>query len=183
MKNVVYGVLFLAVVGITVIGCQKESIKPNTSSSKPIEEDDISSLIKIIPIQKRILEIKSKKPVVIVQWEKWGRKAKKCDGWGLCNAEWLPHDNEVSLKQAKNSNGAATILEFDHNLNQYYIDILLAEATPTYIPLHELNLRIDENIELLNIQDFSPTPLTLPNGTYSINNSLGTFGGYRIYLN
>jgi len=66
-------------------------------------------------------------------------------------------------------------------LNKYYIDILLAESHPVEIPTDALTLKIDENFEL-KVEDVISQNLTFNQGDYHYDNSLGEFGGYRIYL-
>ena len=135
----------------------------------------LAAVVIMVYVARYLSKIKDKKPIIIVQWDEWGRKKKNCGGWGLCEAEWFPKEEAVIPPP----NGGASLLEFDETLEKYYIDILLAENAPTGTP----DLKVDEDIELLNIQELTSTPLTIFEGNYELNNSLGEFGGYRIHLN
>ena len=111
-----------------------------------------------------------------------GRKKVGCDGLGLCRAEWFPElFPGARIDATESENGAQTLLEFDEELNQYYIDILLAETPPTDNPSESLTLKIDEDFDL-DIEDELAQNLTFVVGDYSYNESLSTNGGYRIYL-
>ena len=79
------------------------------------------------------------------------------------------------------SNVVYQTLALDEELNQYYIDILLAETPPTDIPSESLTLKIDEDFDL-DIEDELAQNLTFVVGDYPYNESLSTNGGYRIYL-
>jgi hypothetical protein len=180
MKNTLKATIVASIIASTlIISCTKENINPSQTSVN-FDENEIENSLKFVTVNERILKITDKKPIVIVQWDEWGRKKKNCDGWGLCEADWFPKEESIVIPPP---NGGATILELDKISNKYYIDILLAEKVPTHIPIHALKLKIDEDIELLNIQDFTSVPLTIYKGNYKVNNSLGKFGGYRIYLN
>jgi len=62
MKKVVYGVLFLAVVGTTIIGCQKESINPtsNVTANDNSKYVELESLLKN-DLDRIAQELRSKK--------------------------------------------------------------------------------------------------------------------------
>ena len=180
MKNALKATIVASIIASTlIISCKKENLNPGQTSVS-FDENEIENSLKFVDVNERIIKIKDKKPIVIVQWDEWGRKKKNCDGWGLCEAEWFPEEKSTVIPPP---NGWATILELDKISNKYYIDILLAEKVPNHIPIHVLKLKIDKDIELLNIQDFIPVPLTIYKGDYKVNHSLGKFGGYRIYLN
>ena len=150
------------------------------------DENTIAQQIKVVDVNKRIAteypETSLRKRLIIVRWEEWGRKKVGCDGWGLCRAEWFPElFPGARIDATESENGAQTLLEFDEELNQYYIDILLAETPPTDIPSESLTLKIDEDFDL-DIEDELAQNLTFVVGDYPYNESLSTNGGYRIYL-
>ena len=149
------------------------------------DENTIAQQIKVVDVNERIAteypETSLRRGLIIVRWEKWGRAKRNCEGWGLCNAEWFPQFKGARIDATESENGAQTLLEFDEELNQYYIDILLAETPPTDIPSESLTLKIDEDFDL-DIEEELAQNLTFVVGDYPYNESLSTNGGYRIYL-
>ncbi len=119
---------------------------------------------------------------IIVSFDSWGNKNHGCRGWGLCNAEWLycTHNN-VPVGCLGKSNVINTTIQYESTTNKYYIDILLSEAMNTtasdtyaFLPIAEdIDLNLDKS---LGINSF------IPQGNYPFNSSLGTYGGYRIFL-
>ena len=148
------------------------------------DENTIAQQIKVVDVNERIateyLETSLRRGLIIVRWEKWGHGG-RCKGWGLCKAEWFPQFKGARVDATESGNGAQTLLEFDEELNQYYIDILLAETPPTDIPSESLTLKIDEDFDL-DIEEELAQNLTFVVGDYPYNESLSTNGGYRIYL-
>ena len=148
------------------------------------DENTIAQQIKVVDVNKRIAteypETSLRKRLIIVRWDGWGHGG-QCNGWGLCRAEWFPQFKGARIDATESENGAQTLLEFDEELNQYYIDILLAETPPTDIPSESLTLKIDEDFDL-DIEDELAQNLTFVVGDYPYNESLSTNGGYRIYL-
>jgi hypothetical protein len=148
------------------------------------DENTIAQQIKVVDVNKRIAteypETSLRKRLIIVRWEGWGH-GEQCKGWGLCQAEWFPQFKGARIDATESGNGAQTLLEFDEELNQYYIDILLAETPPTDMPSESLTLKIDEDFDL-DIEDELAQNLTFVVGDYPYNELLSTNGGYRIYL-
>lgn len=171
---------------LTVTSCSEDD-KPATVSS--YDENTIAKQLRFVDISTRIANkqgntrVKARGiTIIIVEWDEWGRASKNCGGWGLCNANWFPQFKRTAQKSRNvSTNGGATLLEFDGSLSKYYIDILLAETPPAEIPIEALTLKIDENFEL-NVKNAISKNLTFNQGDYSYDNSLGEFGGYRIYL-
>lgn len=148
------------------------------------DENTIAQQIKVVDVNKRIAteypETSLRKRLIIVRWDGQGH-GHQCNGWGLCKAEWFPQFKGARIGATESGNGAQTLLEFDEELNQYYIDILLAETPPTDIPSESLTLKIDEDFDL-DIEEELAQNLTFVVGDYPYNESLSTNGGYRIYL-
>lgn len=149
------------------------------------DENTIAKRLSFVDVKTRISnavnkQLLAKASIIIVEWDEWGRKARNCDGWGLCNADWFP---ELKKNVQKNNvnNGVKTILEYDNSIEKYYIDILLADTVPSDIPLEALTLKIDENFEL-DVQGAISRNLTFNKGDYPFDETKGDFGGYRIYL-
>lgn len=164
---------------LTVTSCSEDNEAVNS-----YDENAIVKQLSFVDVNTRIANkqrkgTQSRVKIVVVRWDEWGRASKRCRGWGLCNADWFPGNKLVQKSTLPNGN--ATLLEFDDSSNKYYIDILLAETPPAEIPTDALTLKIDKNFEL-NVEDDISQNLTFNQGDYIYNNSLGEFGGYRIYL-
>lgn len=165
---------------LTFTSCSKDN-----ETTETYDENAILTQLRFVDVNTRIAnmqnaENQSRIKIIIVEWDEWGRKKKQCRGWGLCNADWFPIANRQA-KRNTSTNGSATLLEFDDSLNKYYIDILLADTPPAEIPTEALTLKIDENFEL-DVEEAISRNLTFNQGDYSYDDSLGEFGGYRIYL-
>lgn len=170
--------VFTAIIMLAISSCSKE-----VDSAVTFDENTIAKRLKFLDVNSRIsvkTNAKTKVDAIIVEWDEWGRASKNCDGWGLCNAEWFGGSSKLASKD-KIGNGGASILEFDANKKKYYIDILLAETVPSDIPKEVLTLKIDADFEL-NVQRAVGQNLTFHQGNYNFEDSLGKFGGYRIYL-
>lgn len=157
-------------------------ISSASNSSKNSDEKAIEKRLKFLDVKLRIEEKKKNggdASLIIVSWDEWGRASRKCSGWGLCNADWFPEFKQGG--KPNNPNGGKTLLELDKTNNKYYIDILLADTVPSDILAEALNLTIDADFELSGEQ-INGKHLTFKKGDYLFSNSLGKFGGYRIYL-
>lgn len=182
MKNIKLSILVLTTVFLSTIvfvSCSKDE-----TESKPFDENTISKKLKFVDVNSRIKtnqkEQNKEASLIIVSWDEWGRASKNCDGWGLCNADWFPEFKQAP--RLTNEYGGSTLLEFDNKNNKFFIDILLSEKAPLNIPNQALTLKIDLNFQL-NVKQIVGRNLTFQKGNYDLNNSLGDFGGYRIYLN
>jgi hypothetical protein len=172
--------LIAAIVMLALFSCSKEE-----NFKMPFDENTIAKRLKFVDVNTRIeekLTSKTKLEVIIVEWDEWGRASRNCGGWGLCNADWFPSSSKKTLTKRMNNKGSAALLEFDSTENKYYIDILLAETVPTDIPKDAVTFKIDLDFEM-NVQQAVGCNLTFHKGNYFFNDSLGKFGGYRIYLN
>lgn len=58
MKKIIYGISFLALVGAIVVGCQKESLKPNLSSqpSKEVKTSEDNNRIELEAVNQEIID-------------------------------------------------------------------------------------------------------------------------------
>ena len=178
MKYIKKIAVFTLLSAFVLTSCEDEQLL------ETYDENTIAQQIKVVDVNKRIATEypeTSLRGLIIVRWEKWGRGKRNCEGWGLCNAEWFPQFKDARIDATESGNGAQTLLEFDEELNQYYIDILLAETPPIDIPSESLTLKIDEDFDL-DIEDELVQNLTFVVGDYPYNVSLSTNGGYRIYL-
>ena len=180
MNKIKFMAIFILMALVTFTSCSKDN-----ETTETYDENAILTQLRFVDVNTRIAnmqnaENQSRIKIIIVEWDEWGRKRRNCKGQGLCNADWFPKNNRQA-KRNTSTNGSATLLEFDSSLNKYYIDILLAETPPVEIPTDALSLRIDEDFEL-NVEDEISQNLTFNQGDYVYDNSLGEFGGYRIYL-
>ena len=176
-KNYLCYVVLIACVVFSV-SCKKEKV------ATTIDENTISQKLKFVDVSIRISTIQdsqSRGEIIIVSWSNWGRKSRECKGLGICDATWFPKVNE-SVVNPQPGNGGATILEYDAVQGKYFIDILFSCSPPVNIPSTNLLLGIDDDI-VLNTASAIGNDIVLKHGEYAIINSLGQFGGYRIYFN
>ena len=75
----------------------------------------------------------------------------------------------------------AAPLDYDDDLEKYFIDILFAQEVPSDIPIDELTLAIDESFQVYIGNDLDRT-FIFNEGYYEYNSSLGEYGGIRIIL-
>lgn len=163
----------LVISTVVAISCSKEI------SSSGIDENTIAKRLTFVNVNARIKAkefLQKRIPIVIVEWDEWGRGSKDCRGWGLCNANWFPDS-----RNNETTNGGATLLEFDNTNNKYYIDILLEKPVPDDLPKEAITIKIDTDF-MLNVEKIISKNLIFHQGEYPFNSALGQFGGYRIYL-
>lgn len=145
------------------IGCEKQGLEPTkviSKSNDSVKEDKTKT--------------PNSKTLVIVTWDKSGRAKKECQGWGLCNAVWFPQ-----FQMQDNSSE----LQYDAVLGSYFIDVLLPEDLYPVETEYEV-FYVDEDIVLSTSSEPSiGTDLTIPVGEYEYDVNIGTYGGYKIYLN
>ena len=175
MKKV-YSKLIIAILivfGITiVISCNKKK------ESQNFNEDLIPKRLSFQKID--LNTISTKGTIVIVEWDEWGRAKKNCGGWGLCNAVWFPQPTDSEKSDSTISN-FSTLLKLDSITGNYYIDIILSAPVPDDVPIELFPLRIDENFTF-NVEEAIGKNLQFNEGEYPFDESLGEFGGFRIYL-
>lgn len=117
---------------------------------------------------------------IIVSFDEWGRARRNCDGWGLCNAEWIycTHNN-VPVSCLKGSQKGSGVLSQDVNSN-YYIDVLLSNIKPNSNEFDYFS--VDDDISS-PVNESLKKSLAIKAGVYSFDSSLGQFGGYRLSVN
>ena len=121
---------------------------------------------------------------ILLEWHGWGRKSRDCAGWGLCQAEG-PHcenkdGNNVCCICLRTSNVQA-IVEFDKGLKKYFVKFLVAEEINDSQKELLKTLPIDEDFAVTMPKSFGKN-LIFKKGEYTFDESLGKFGGYKIYL-
>ncbi len=123
MKKFIYGSLFLALIGITFISCQKTELSETKKSNENLQ-----------------LNEKQAGPIIgfYFTWERWGRKKKNCDGAGLCyfrikkiRLGWF----SVPIQQDENGEYYVEIffddsIKFEDEKHTFYIDENLFAKTP-----------------------------------------------------
>jgi hypothetical protein len=159
------------------ISCSKEN-KPTIR-----EQKNISKLLNFVSINDRLKEkenTNNRSFIIIVSWDEWGRKKKDCKGWGLCKAKWFPEFN-TKMAIPDPGNGGASIVEYNAIAGKYFFDILLSSPPPPTLLPSDLTFEIDEDI-LLDYLPEAGTSMKILAGSYIFNGSIGSNGGYRIYL-
>lgn len=123
MKKLIYGTLFLALVGIGLLSCQKTEILKTNQSNENFQLND-----------------KQSGPIIgfFFTWDEWGRKTRDCHKAGLCNFRleeieigWFC----VPVQQDENGEYYVEIyfddsIEFEDEEHTFYIDEDLYTKTP-----------------------------------------------------
>ncbi|MBN2663593.1 MAG: hypothetical protein JXR68_08075 [Bacteroidales bacterium] len=119
--------------------------------------------------------------IVRISWDEWGHASNDCNGWGLCNAtvEWFPEADEKTINES-NYNYSFPV-DYDNANNQFYAEILLDEPVPEDIQLQDYPIKVDEEISL-NSKEALNDDLKIAIDNYYFDETLGEFGGFRIYL-
>lgn len=154
MKKLIYGTLFLAIVGIGFASCEKKNVKIDTKEN----------------ISTSGLNETQKSRIVVgfyFTWDEWGRKNENCRKAGLCNFRIETIEIEVGHSTPVITNGI--------NGNMY-VEIL-ADGDLEYQNTN-LDFFIDEDL----YSNFNNETYKVPAGVYQIDNNLGTMGGYTIPL-
>lgn len=120
--------------------------------------------------------------IIILEWEKFGRTSKDCEGFGLCNVVWFPmfrYRDDVVNDDIKVD--GATILERDQ-LGNLHADFLLKEPVSDEIAAQLPTLEVDEDLDAFALTA-SDTVYQVKQGSYAFDRTLGTNGGYRVMVN
>ena len=72
-------------------------------------------------------------------------------------------------------------MDFDNTKSQFYVEILLDEPVPEDIILEDYPIKVDEEISL-NTKEALNEELKIEINNYYFDETLGEFGGFRIYL-
>lgn len=166
--------LIIAVVIIFVslsFNCSK------TTNEANVDENTIAERLKF---KETPISSQEKLIIVRVSWDEWGHKSADCDGWGLCNAvvEWFPEYEKTT--SVSNYNYSFPVY-YDNTKSQFYVEILLDEPVPDDILLEDYPIKVDEEISLDTKQALDED-LKIANNNYYFDETLGKFGGFRIYL-
>lgn len=115
-------------------------------------------------------------PIVIAEWDEWGRAKKDCRGWGLCNIVWFPESTPDDY-----TFGGFTAHVYGPFEALYYFDVLLTESPGNPVPAELATFGIDEEIRLNTYSELGYNLFVIKND-YPYDKYLGSAGGYRIYL-
>lgn len=149
MKKLIFGSLVLAIGLVGIIGCEKEVVNTNTTTHSGAVE---------------------KKPVIYhATWDEWGRAAKDCKGWGLCNFSdcWFCDDGEAL-------HIADVIFDDETNEGNMIIELDPTDPIQNDAIINKRAFHIDYDID-------NPNSL-LHKGTYAYDSSVGAHGGYTLAI-
>ncbi len=132
-------------VSMGLASCEKKDQIEDQSAS-----NDVSNQIILVDLDVITGSIQTKAPIIIAQWDEWGRAAKDCDGMGLCNVEWFPQFNNVAPPPPP-SGGGQTVIQYDQAASVFYMDILFSSSMGTNIPSQLSTLPVDAPIPLVGI--------------------------------
>jgi hypothetical protein len=172
MKNLLFLTSTFLLITFFSCGLDEEVIDKNLSIKKL---DSTSDLQLDTNIQQLNSNLRQRNDLVVVTWD-WGRK-RDCRRFGFCNVIWFPI---ASIEKAKD-NKLATLLKFDNKNEKFYIDVVLDKPMPQNAPKALLSIPIDEKI-VLDTKDVLGKDVVFNPGKYNFDKSLGSFGGYRVYL-
>lgn len=120
--------------------------------------------------------------LVFITWDEWGRASKDCNGWGLCNYTWCTFcclDEFENITPCPKSNESLEnrntgTVEIDPDSHEGFLYIKLDNSKPEQNDaiLNEKEFFIDQNISIDGI--------TLHQGIYQYDSSIGSRGGYKI---
>jgi hypothetical protein len=108
-----------------------------------------------------------RKRLYCATWDEWGRKSKKCGGWGLCNFKdcWFCTCDQADKK---------ALVVYDDNLQRFNMTIELAQTDSQQIAA------ISSNSPLIIDEDIISDNLVVKKGSYPFKQKVGSFGGYII---
>lgn len=112
------------------------------------------------------------------------RASRGClSGFGFCDFKWFPKKYDKNVEELKENHlyDNSFRIQKDASGNKF-VDLELAEK-PVGLDISKLQpLVVEEQLESFNTVDGKEEEMTVPQGTYSFDSSIGNFGGYRIPL-
>ncbi len=152
LKILVFGAVFSILFISTFTSCENNDVQP------ALMEDSIAENVKFqnSPLRGPIIKIEL------------GRKKKGCEGFGICK---ISIGSALSLDSSGDLN---TSLAYDRRTSAYYFDALLSKDSR----INDAALVVDEDI----VVDYAEQSLKVSAGMYTVDQSLGENGGYRIYF-
>jgi len=102
-------------------------------------------------------------------------------GFGFCDFRWFPKNKDVEELKENHLYDNSFRIQKDV-LGNKFVDLELAEK-PVGLDTRKLQpLVVEEELESFNTVNGKEEEMTVPQGTYSFDSSIGKFGGYRIPL-
>ncbi len=114
--------------------------------------------------------------IIIAEWEGWGLAKYNCRrGFGFCNIEFFPEwrNNVQTIEHG-------SIVEYDKEKDEYYMDVMLASPAPEDQPAESFNLTVDNEIIVTDAEKIIGTDLVVKEGVYPLDPNVGVAGGYKI---
>lgn len=113
------------------------------------------------------------------------RASRKClDGFGFCDFKWFPKPYDKDLNNLLVNNELyknSFYIKADQYGNKF-VDLELSEK-PAELDISRLQpLVVEEELQSSSTVNGKLQDITVPQGTYSFDKSIGEFGGYRIPL-
>lgn len=176
MKKILLYITFFTVLLGVIVGCEKENQKNlnNTEINENQQNSEFNTnILKSLPPG-----VSGK--IYYATWDEWGRAAKKCKGWGLCNFVdcWFCCVNDDTGEIVDCETGLPIV-----NSGTIYID----EETGDGNMIIELNPKdYDQYVAILKKstffidKDIYSDKFILKKGEYIFNERIGKFGGYNI---
>jgi hypothetical protein len=115
MKNIKYGILFLALVGIGLVSCQKAEVFKTNQSNENLQLSD-----------------KQAGPIIgfFFTWDEWGRKNRDCRKAGLCNFRLEEIEIGWFCVPIQQEDNGDYYVEFEDEEHTFFIDENLYAKTP-----------------------------------------------------
>lgn len=183
--NRVFVFLSVALVVLLSYSCDKNEVSVDATLGQDREEVVLKEL-KFLPIDKqedlRSMGVGSSDLSLVIVSIEFGRKSKKCRGFGICHVDWFPGFDEL-FSQSTTTASLSTYLRENMETGEYYLELPLAEAPSPKFTAEDLALKVDTPLELIsNGEDSLKESMVLPARTYRFDPNLGRNGGYKIVL-
>ncbi len=157
LKVLVFGAIFSVLFLSTFTSCENNDVQPSVDENYVAENVQFQNS----PLRGPVISIHI------------GRKKKDCDGFGFCKAII-----ESALSLDDTQNAVRTSVEYDRRAGAYYVDALLDETSR----ITDATLVVDEDLTVEGSERLTGSSLSIGAGEYKVNSSLGSNGGYRVYL-
>ena len=177
LRKVVFGGLFLGLIGFSIVGCKKEV--RNTNEQKDLDKSELLESLTFDSYQENEQDVE--KLNIIIFRVQLHRASRDClRGFGFCDFEWFPDFKQKSGDSDFQVTGRSILAKKQNNQTESYIEIHLANQIPAELSDSDLELIIEESLST-TIEDNNI--ITIESGIYNVDRTLGEYGGYRIILN
>jgi hypothetical protein len=160
-------ILSLFILTLLVSGCTE-----NESQFSPTDEAENLPLA---------LENRASFYMYHAAWDEWGRAARNCDGWGLCNFvdcgfccidDLTGEQVDCLTGNPPDENTAIVIIEEGSNFGTLTIKLDSNDPTQLVAISNQKALKIDQNL----VGQY----FTILSGSYAFDSSIGNNGGYAV---